>query len=441
MLLIYTPKLTNRIGYTIKVIFHKILRFDYLITTDIDKIKSHDGPRLAYCKERIDNIPFIYATQFLFETKIAEQEISAGEYNGHTTLFPTTNDSDIPYDPLAATFYMLSRYEEYLPHDSDIHNRYPAKESIAYKKGFLLDPVVDIWADDIIQIMRQHFCQYEMPTRQYKLVNTIDIDAAYKYKHKGLLRTLNGMMRDWTSEPDKTKVHQRLKVILNKESDPFDTFDYIISVRHQHPTMRLIFFALMGDYGTYDKSIPYTSTEFQRLLQHLYDYAKVGIHPSYESFNKPELVKTEIERLSEIMHRHIVRNRFHFLRMNLPDSYHTLIDCDIQHDYSMGYAEEPGYRAGTCTPYPFFDLTTNQEMPLTIHPFAAMDTTWIHYKRESINETKKIYQRLLDQTISLNGTMSFLWHNQYLCNDDSCKVWRELYEMTAQSTDNKTAQQ
>jgi hypothetical protein len=44
---------------------------------------------------------------------------------------------DLPFDPLAATFYLVSRYEEYLPFIPDEHGRFPAKQSFAFSNGFL----------------------------------------------------------------------------------------------------------------------------------------------------------------------------------------------------------------------------------------------------------------------------------------------------------------
>ncbi|NJO89826.1 MAG: hypothetical protein HC831_13425 [Chloroflexia bacterium] len=51
----------------------------------------------------------------------------------------------------------------------------------------------------------------------------------------------------------------------------------------------------------------------------------------------------------------------------------------ITNDYSMGYSSHPGFRAGTCTPFYFFNLKTDEKTNLKITPFAVMDVGFIDY--------------------------------------------------------------
>ena len=139
-------------------------------------------------------------------------------------------------------------------------------------------------------------------------------------------------------------------------------------------------------------------------------------------------MEREIERLSDILHRHIVRNRFHFLRFNLPEAYRTLARLGIAHDYSMGFADVPGFRCGTCTAVPFFDLNSDQASPLSMHPFAAMDTTFHTHMGLNTEETKGEMKKLVDEVRAVGGTFSCIFHNQNLCEDFDWKGWRTVYE-------------
>jgi len=429
MLLIYVPRLTNRIGYTLNVLLNYILKADYEITTNIDTFTQHQGAGLCYAPHKVGDALFIRSTELMFQTSIDEQDIKCIQYNGIAALYPTHNAaSDFPFDLLASAFFCLSRYEEYLPHFTDQHGRFPASESAAYRYQFLQTPVVDHWALMLAERLHERFPDFNYTCRHFDYEDTIDIDSAYCYRRKGVLRSLLGIGKDLFIDHKKRELQKRFRVLTKRQPDPFDTFEFILDIHQQHPTLRLKFFPLMGDYNVYDKAISFQDNEFRQLLQHLCDYAKMGLHASYAAHDDVEKLTVESERLSSILHRRTVRNRYHFLRLNLPGSYNALIDCGILHDYTMGYADEPGFRAGTGTPYPFFDLESNSETTLTIHPFVVMDSTLYYYKKISCDEAWTLYQQLLDATQAVGGTFCALWHNQSLCEDFGWQGWSTLYK-------------
>ena len=432
MLLIYVPKLTNRIGYTVNVVMRDILQTDFAITADPETFKRHEGARLCYAARPVEGCPapFVKAAGLLSETSIEEQSTRCFQYKGVPVLFPVFgNETALPFDPFAAIFYMLSRYEEYLPHLKDQHGRFVSTESVAYKHGFLQTAVVDRWALMVRDVIKEHYPDTVFKERQYSFVQTIDIDAAYCYLHKGIFRTVMGFLRDSIHRHDVEAVKQRYRVLRRKEEDPFDTFDYILTTSKPYSQRSvLIFFALMGDYGIYDKPASPHNNDFRQLLQHLGDYAKVGVHGSYYSSAEPDRLGREIQRLADILHRPIVRNRFHFLRFGLPGAYRTLVRHNIQHDYTLGFAELPGFRNGTCAVVPFFDLSSDQESPLHIHPFAAMDTTFQKHMHASPKEATEMLHALVDEVRAVGGTFSCIFHNQNLCEDFEWKGWRAVYE-------------
>ena len=429
MLLVHIPRMTNRLGYTLNVMFRHLLRMEFEITVDLDVFEHFDGPKLCYGHQKLGDGVFVRSCDLLFQTTIEDQSPRCFKYEDIVALYPThTATSDFPFDIFAASFFCLARYEEYLPHFTDVHGRFPATESLAYKEHFLNTAVVDRWALMLVEKLKQHYPELNISPRYFDIEDTIDIDAAYCYKNKGIVRTLTGIGRDLISNDSKGEIRKRLRVIFNKEQYPFDSFDYMIDVHKRLPGIRLKFFPLMADYNVNDKPISYQNAEFRQLLQHLSDYAKMGLHASYASFDEPELVGVESDRLSSLLHRKTVRNRYHFLRLALPKSYDILIENGILHDYTMGYADEPGFRAGTGSPYPFFDLESDCETPLTIHPFAAMDSTFYYYKKMTAEAAETVYRQLVDELKFVGGTLSLLWHNQSLCEDFGWQGWRGVYE-------------
>lgn len=428
-MLIFVPKLTNRIGYTFNVVFHHMLCVDYTPTTDIDFFRNSADHKLCYGDINLEGIPFLRATSLLRSSSIEDTHPRPFIHEDLPALFPTyDNQSILPFDIFAAIFYMVSRYEEYLPHFIDKYGRFPANESIAFQHHFLDIPIVDHWALLLYRTLQQRYPDIPVPHRRYAFVATIDIDAAYCYRNKGFFRTMAGTIRDLSAPNCKELLKERYQVLCGKKQDPFDTFDFLLEKKKQHSYIKMLFFALMGDYGVYDKPISYTNNDFRDLLQHLGDYSKIGIHTSFQSADNPKLIQIETQRLSNILHRPIVRNRYHYLRLNLPQSYRNLTHEGIRHDYTMGYAECPGYRAGTTTPYPFFDLEHDEERPLLIHPFSIMDTTLILHQKNRPDQAYDLYKKYIDQAHSTKCTFSAIWHNQNLCNGPAWGEWRKLFE-------------
>ena len=169
------------------------------------------------------------------------------------------------------------------------------------------------------------------------------------------------------------------------------------------------------------------NTNFQNLIKRLGDYARVGIHPSYNSFLNKDKVNMEINRLSRVLNREITISRQHFLRLQMPLSYQILIDLDVTDDYTMGYASLAGFRAGIADTFRFFDLEHDNVTNLNIHPFALMDGTMRDYLELNTNESFEKAQNLINEVKKVNGTFILLWHNETLSDEKRWKGWRQLY--------------
>lgn len=429
MLLIYTPRLTNRLGYTLNVIFRDVLHTEFSITTDEECFLRHDDAKLCYGPRKVGDGVYLKSVQLLFQTSIEEQEPHPFCHDGQWMLFPVYGkDQDMPFDPLAATFYMVSRYEECLPHREDIHGRFLSDDHLAVAEGFATQPVVDQWAVMLRELLQKSYPSLAIPPRRYQLVQTVDIDAAWCYLHKGLFRTVVGALRDLLVRHNPAEVRRRFRVLAHKEEDPFDTFDYLIEHQHRSADSHLLFFALLADYDQYDKPSSYLNLHTRQLLQHLGDYAKIGIHPGYNSLEQPSRVDIETRRLQSIIHRNIVRSRYHFLRLQLPRSYRILLHAGLRHDYTMGYSDTVGFRAGISSPFPFYDLERDIETDLIIHPFCAMDTAMKKYMHLSPEEGVECYKQLIESVRKVDGTFCCIIHNQNLCDLDGWGGWRHTYE-------------
>ena len=429
MLLVHTPKLTNRLGYTLNVLLKHVLHAEFSITTDEEYFLSYGDAKFCYGPRRLGDSIHIKSAKLLFETSIDEQEPRPFQHEGQWMLFPVYgHDLELPFDPLAATFYMVSRYEEYLPHREDEHGRYVSSEQLAVAAGFNDEPVVDQWAQILQRMIAARYPDYAWSSRHYRFIQTVDIDSAWCYKHKGIFRTVAGTVRDLVVRRDAGEVKRRMRVLVGREEDPFDTFDYIIGKHRAIPGAKLIFFALIADYDQYDKPSSYQDNHTRELLQHLDDYASMGIHPGYHSADQPHNVDLETRRLEDILHRTISKSRYHFLRLKLPVSYRILLRAGLTDDYSMGYADTTGFRAGISVAYPFYDLERDNETKLIIHPFCVMDTTLQKYLKLSPEGALEHYRQLVDRLRKVEGTFCCIIHNQNLSERYGWEGGRHTYE-------------
>lgn len=426
MILVYTKKITHRIKYVFNLIFSEIAGDKILFTTQEYEYRNYAGIKISYGIP-VENGCFFAAVSFLLDRGIESVEIRVTNYNETKVLFPIFDTrSQLPFDAFAAIFFMVSRYEEYLPYKRDKYGRFDASQSLAFREGFLEMPIVHYWANMIFEKVQQIFPEFKPQKLHYIFQPTLDIDAAYSYLGKGLIRSTGAYMRSiWNG--DWNDVRYRSQVLMRRQKDPFDTYEYILDLQERY-NIRHKIFVLFAEYNTNDKNLPISNPRFRRIVQRMADYCDIGIHPSYTSNHEPDLLKHEIKNLSLLLNRDITISRQHFLKLSFPDTYRNLIDLDITDDYTMGYAGNIGFRAGICIPYNFFDVDFDVETTFKIHPFMMMDGTMKQYMNVADDDVFQRFKPMIDEVKKVNGTLITLFHNQTFAANGEWGKWREIYE-------------
>ncbi|MBI1289009.1 MAG: hypothetical protein GC178_15685 [Flavobacteriales bacterium] len=425
-MLIYSHSITSRVRYIFHVMLGDMLGLEVSFTSKKEEFVAAAGPKLSYTHSRSADEIHFRSLGLLHETGVKDQSIRISE-NEHGKYFFAHNSQDaaLNFDVFGAAFFLLSRYEECLPHLRDKYNRFEASASIGFKHGFLTEPLVDQWLLRIRDILSAKYPELTFKKRRYTFISTIDIDNAYAYRNKGFMRTIGAFGRAILKGKLK-EVFERTQVLLGTKTDPYDTYDFQLAVQQKYD-LRTIYFFLLADYGVNDKNVPYYNLQFQSLIKHLGDYAEIGIHPGFNSNQKNDKLKTEKKRLEQIIHRPVIKSRQHFLILHLPHTYQRLAENDITEDHSMGYAEHIGFRAGTCTPYRFYDLDLETPMDLTVYPFAVMEATLKYYMKLQPEEAKKHITELVNKVRAVDGTFIGLWHNETLSGRDMWHGWRDVF--------------
>ena len=429
--LVYSPQSSVRLTYALKL-FSVRLELNFRHTDNLDEFKNATSElRINYSKQPIGGVLQIIPVSLLFENGIRQQSIACSEWHSLPCFFVTDEENDaMPFDVFAAAFYLVTRYEEYICTKTDNHGRFPCSESLAFRQSYLQRPIVDLWAFELLKMLNpNHRIQ-----RRFELKPTIDVDNFYKYRRKGIFGSLflfaKGLLKK-----DFDGVKARFDVLLRKQDDPFFNFEAVMTLHKQFCLMPQFFFHVGGN-GRFDKKMlfPTISKRYDKVIRQIATTTDIGIHPSYKAaFSEKRFLK-EKQRLQTVSKQTIVANRFHFLRFRLPESYRMLLRLGIESDYSMLYADEMGFRAGTSLPFPFFDLEKNEETALMICPVPIMDATLLK-PHQCIDNAAIVVAKMLNDVKRTHGTFITLFHNEHLANNVIRNFYEAILKQAKQLTD------
>jgi hypothetical protein len=428
-ILVYTKYETTRLQFVLYELFQRRIGLKVIITdNDRHFIQSNEPIKLAYAQQKPDcDCLHIFSHDILFENAIVKQHINASKQPDWHVIFFENQAGDLPFDILSASFYLLSRYEEYLPHKTDLHGRFVAEQSIANVNGFLGIPLVDLWCNNLKEIIENKFDFRTKSLHRFKLVSTVDIDFAYRYKGIGFVRWWFKLCNSIVQFKWKD-VFLQTTTFLGVKKDPYDTYDYIINTAKNNQVLLQFFYLVGCSNMKYDKNITSQANEVKSLLDNLKKFATVGLHPSYETYNNSQTLNQELNQLNQILNKPINDSRQHYLRFRLPETYDNLVANNVAHDYSMGYATHTGFRASTCKPFYYFDLKNNLTTSLTIHSPVCMDTTLRYAMKLNPHEAINHCKILMYNVQLYDGDFILIWHNSSLSDAEDWIPWKYVFE-------------
>lgn len=410
---------TPRLHYVLDYVFNMRLGVGYELCAPGE---CADDAALYYTAQPQPDRFSVPSSGLLAETDIWQFTPDLTYDNGQPIIFADHSGCTFKFDVFAAIFWMLSRYEEYLPFLPDNHGRFSPSESFVGRNGLLETPIVDQWIMLIRSELQQRFPDLQMKEEQFESRPTIDIDSPWSYLHKGLVRNVGGLLRD-VARRNFSLVAERIMVLLRLRRDPFFTFDYIEEI---HRGLPLKYFVLVGRHGKFDKSINPRNRAFRRFVQQLSAKADVELHPSYAASLDEARFVTEKADFEQIANVQCSQSRQHFLRIILPQYYQMLERVGITNDYSFGYAANIGFRAGTSRAFKFYDLQREAATEILLQPLVMMDVTLRNYMELTPQQAKKRVESLIEAIRQTNGTFTTLWHNQHF-GQPIWHKWNKLY--------------
>lgn len=423
--LVFTQIISPRLQYITAFFAGHISITPLQFTTIEDVFKKHEGLKINYSQQSLGSLEiWIGNVDLLFEKGIIEQKINIFKWQQLPAFFKS--DGDLTFDIFSASFYLLSRYEEYLPHQKDIYGRYAHENAIAFQENFLQIPLINCWIKEVKKMIAQKFPGHHFPEGGFKFLPTYDIDIAWSYKNKGWLRNTGGLIKSILKREISAGT-KRLSVLVQKTKDPFDTYDWLYQLHEKYALQPVYFFLVAASNNKLDKNILPSNKNMQSLIyQHAQKYC-IGLHPSWQSGDDSLLVKKELKSLENIAGKKINSSRQHFIRFNLPGTFRQLVEAGITHDYSMGYGSINGFRASVASSFFWYDLEKEEATALKLHPFCLMDANSFFEQKQTSLQSLNELQHFFKIIKEADGTMITIFHNTFLGDDEMFVGWKEIY--------------
>lgn len=331
----------------------------------------------------------------------------------------------VHYDLFGFVYWMLARCEEVNPAVRDEHGRFAARQSNAFKNDYLQRPLVDEWLALFLQIAQRQWPELVAKQLEYSIKVSHDVDEPSRYAFRSASRLLRAAGGDLLKRGDlKAALRGPLIKLGSRRQispmDPSNTFDWLMDQSERHGLVSAFYFICGRTDPARDSDYELEHPAIRALLRSIHERGhEIGLHPSYNTYlSPPELVK-EAQRLRTVCAEEGIfqpawGGRMHYLRWQHPATLHAWEQAGMAYDSTLGYADLPGFRCGTCHEYPAFDSVTQQRLALRIRPLVVMDVTLIsssYLGLEPGEEARQLVEGLKSACRAVRGCFTLLWHN------------------------------
>ena len=334
----------------------------------------------------------------------------------------------LPIDIFGSAFFMLTRYEEVVTAARDEHERFPARASVAYQENFLDRPIVDEYVEVLWAAIGQLWPQLERKKHHFKLFVTCDVDSAINFRGswKRVIKSLGG---DLIKRKSAALAFYNLVAALRAnagdlEADPhWHGLKWMMDTAEQADLpVAFYFIPEITDPGK-DRPVSLDDPRMRKMLREMHHRGhEIGLHPGYNTFDHPEAMTRAVARLRAVMKEEGLNQAFlggrqHFLRWQTPTTARLWQENGLSYDSTLGYADRPGFRCGTCREYTLFDVYTRTPLQVCERPLILMECSVIATRYLGMGYSDKAldymlyYKRICQK---FNGHFVLLWHNSHL---------------------------
>ncbi len=335
------------------------------------------------------------------------------------------------FDIVTPSFLLLSRKEETLTDARDRHGRFCYQDSLSSRYGLIMKPLADEYALILREkLLEAGFPAHRLQKRQGQIIPTHDIDHLLRFTSRAqAFKSIFGrdLLIDHELRVVKHSLSEYHEWKQDSRRDPYITA--IQELVEMEKGLPAIFFFMAQTTAEQDAAYDIRAKETAVALQIVKDAGMtIGLHGSYDSYNNEPLLCAQVQRLQDASGQPVTCGRQHYLQFEAgtsrrQSSLTVWQKCGITDDYTLGYAEYPGFRCGTCHPFPLYDLQNDKATNCIEHPLIVMDGTLFDYMHLSLQDCKAVIQKHYNSCMAVEGDFVILWHNHLLR-----RKYRPLYE-------------
>ena len=409
-------------------IFKRILGQPINIINKVEDLPTLSAsPLIVYSDTlKVKGALHIIPNGLLFKKGVREYDITMSTWEGEKIFF-STQGGDIPFDIFSASFYLLSRYEEYLPIKENFDNKgcFISGKSLAYKEGFLQTPLVDVWALKLEEKLQTFFSSYAPSAeKRFRFLPIISVNTPYRYRTYSILGNVLRMGKK-ILERDWSELKKQLRVLLRIDQDPYCNVDKIVEL-HNRNSLRPLFALRISNKKWYKRPIYFAYSTYKKVLCRNY---QIALCISGAAGTSVSQLKFEQKYLSRIFKTRIVIGVSGASEYVIPNFYRNLSNSKIKEDFSMSYPDRIGFRASTCTPFRIYDLNREEYYRIDVHsvPFTAWSAKRMGLSKDEIIN---IATGMAKTIKALKGEFIIASHNDNFVDSSLFKGWSSTYEYT-----------
>ena len=316
------------------------------------------------------------------------------------------------FDLISSAFFMLSRWEECVVDDSDMHGRFKSSNALSVREDFIDRPLVDEYSD-LLQALLNECGQELINEHKPSLVPTHDVDRPWLWPSPYLMLkdlTHRTIRRRWKELPGLVR-------LATAGKDPFDNFTHLLDLAEERNATAHFYF-MTGGTSRYDNRY---LLDDPRILAYIAEIQtrghQVGIHPSYSSHGDADQLGQELATYRRVIDHHPTSGRQHYLRFGVPTTWQLWEDAGLQVHSSASYADRPGFSCGTCHSFPVFNILTRKTLNLKEQPLLIMEGA-LKQHVEDPEQAVDYVRQIQSQVRQHRGEFVFLWHNSSFHTED-----------------------
>lgn len=343
---------------------------------------------------------------------------------GLEDIFITGNKIICGIDIFASSFFMLTRWEEYVNKTRDEHMRFPGAESMAFKNNFLHRPVVNEYVEMLWQMLLKLNYKGERKKKPFELVLTHDID------HMDYPRSFRIILGDILKRRNLKLGREHFNYYVKSGSNPYDTFGFIMNASEKLGLKSHFYFMSSDSNLPPDTSFYLDSRRFRKKVKEIKTRGhEIGFHPGYFTFDDLLRWSSEKQLLEKKVKDKIVEGRQHYLRFDIPATFRIWEKNKMEIDSTLGYSQNEGFRCGTGDVFTVFDFLERRQMHVKERPLIIMDGTL--RRQYSLDKAMAVIQYYISIGRKYNSTITLLFHNSSFYGAD----WEGYDSLYAKSLD------